>query len=68
MSMAENRQAVLAAVRELWGELGYGPTYAEIAERAGLSSKSHARWWVLRLCNDGLLQREPQKPRSVRPR
>lgn len=54
----------LAAIQELCAE-GVSPTYQEIADRAGLKSKSRVSIVVGQLVERGLLRHRPFKTRSL---
>jgi len=45
---------------------GYAPTYDEIREAVGLSSKSHVDYYLQALEEDGLIERTPRTPRALR--
>jgi repressor LexA len=45
---------------------GYPPTYDEIREAVGLSSKSHVGYYLRALEEDGLIERTPRTPRGLR--
>ena len=45
---------------------GYPPTYDEIRESVGLSSKSHVLYYLSALEGQGVIERTPRAPRSLR--
>lgn len=45
---------------------GYPPTYDEIRESVGLSSKSHVLYYLSALEGQGAIERTPRAPRSLR--
>lgn len=45
---------------------GYPPTFDEIREAVGLSSKSHVDYYLQALEQDGLIERTPRTPRGLR--
>lgn len=60
------REQVLDFVEAFVHENGYPPTYDEIRESVGLSSKSHVDYYLGLLEHDGLLERAPRTPRGLR--
>jgi repressor LexA len=60
------RDAVLEYVVAFMREHGYPPTYDEIREAVGLSSKSHVDYYLQALEADGLIERTPRTPRGLR--
>jgi repressor LexA len=60
------RQSVLNFVRGFMDEQGYPPTYDEIREAVGLSSKSHVDYYLGALEEEGLIERKPRTPRGLR--
>jgi repressor LexA len=67
MGKRKNRRGrVLAFVREYLDNYGYPPTYDEIREAAGLSSKSHVDYYLEALEREGLIERTPNTPRGLR--
>jgi repressor LexA len=60
------RQEVLAFVESYMSNNGYPPTFEEIRESVGLSSKSHVDYYLGALEGDGLIQRTPHTPRGLR--
>ena len=60
------RSKVLRFVEVFVGENGYPPTYDEIRESVGLSSKSHVDYYLDALEEDGLIERIPRTPRGLR--
>jgi repressor LexA len=59
------RQEILAFLRGHIADHGYAPTLEEIRESMGLSSKSHVRYYLGALENDGLIERKPRSPRGL---
>jgi repressor LexA len=67
MGQRKNRRGrVLAFVKEYLDSYGYPPTYDEIREAAGLSSKSHVDYYLEALEREGLIERTPNTPRGLR--
>jgi repressor LexA len=63
----KNLQAkVLEFVIQFLEEHGYPPTYDEIRDAVGLSSKSHAMYYLKALEKKGLVERTPHSPRGLR--
>ena len=65
--MNRRRDDVLSFVRSYFDGHGYPPTYEEIREAVGLSSRSHVAYYVQALEASGLIERSARSPRSVRP-
>jgi repressor LexA len=68
--MARQRQdfrtEVLTFVAAFVDENGYPPTYDEIRQAVGLSSKSHVDYYLGVLEEDGLIERRRRTPRGLR--
>ena len=60
------RHEVLGFVARFVQENGYAPTCAEIGKAVGLSSKSHASYYLGILEREGHIQRTPRSPRGLR--
>ena len=60
------RHQVLSFVESFWAANGYSPSYDEIREGLGLSSRSHAAYHLRVLEREGLIERLPRAPRSLR--
>lgn len=60
------RNDVLEYVDAFVSDNGYPPTYDEIRQAVGLSSKSHVDYYLQSLEGDGLIERTPRTPRSLR--
>lgn len=60
------RKEVLGFVVGFVQDNGYPPTYDEIRESVGLSSKSHVDYYLTLLEGEGLIERTPGAPRSLR--
>jgi repressor LexA len=58
---------VLSFVTSYFDGNGYPPTYEEIREAVGLSSRSHVAYYVQALEEGGLVERSARSPRSLRP-
>jgi repressor LexA len=61
----EKQLRILAVIREYTGEHGYPPSVREIGERVGLSSSSTVQSHLKSLERQGLLFRDPTKPRAL---
>jgi repressor LexA len=59
------RHQVLEFVEAYVEDNGYPPTYDEIREAVGLSSKSHVDYYLQALEGDGLIRRAPRTPRGL---
>jgi repressor LexA len=57
---------VLEFVEAFVSDNGYPPTYDEIKDAVGLSSKSHVDYYLQALEEDGLIERTPRTPRGLR--
>lgn len=44
---------------------GYSPSYEEIRQAVGLSSRSHVSYYLKALERDGLVKRIPRQPRGL---
>lgn len=64
--MGTRQARVLAAIRDHWAEVGYGPTLREIQVRAGISSTSVVAYHVQALLGQGLIVSHPGKARTIR--
>lgn len=60
------RSEVLGFLHSYVAENGYPPTFDEIKQSVGLSSKSHVRYYLDALVQDGLIERMPRTPRGLR--
>ena len=60
------RASVLEFVESYLADNGYPPTYDEIRDAVGLSSKSHVDYYLDALEEDGLIERTPYTPRGLR--
>lgn len=60
------RDDILHFVECFVDDNGYAPTYDEIREAVGLSSKSHVDYYLQALEEDGLIERTPRTPRALR--
>jgi SOS-response transcriptional repressor LexA len=60
------RGEVLGFVVDYIGDQGYAPSYDEIRASVGLSSRSHAKYYLTLLEGEGLIERTPRSPRSLR--
>ena len=57
---------VLDYLQEYLVDNGYAPTQEEIREAIGLSSRSHAAYYLGALERKGLVVRTPRSPRGLR--
>ena len=60
------RNQVLTFVENFLEEQGYPPTNEEIKEALGLSGKSHVKYYLDALEEEGLILRTPRTPRGLR--
>lgn len=63
----ERQARILEVIRRYTAEQGYPPSIREIGERVGLSSSSTIHAHLKALEKRGLLERDPTKPRALRP-
>ena len=63
----KTRLEILRFLRRFIREEGRSPSMREIALAVGLHSTASVYGYILRMEKDGLLERDPQKPRSIRP-
>ena len=63
----ERQREILDVISGFTAEHGYPPSVREIGERVGLSSSSTIHAHLKALERHGLLQRDPTKPRALRP-
>lgn len=61
----EKQLRILDVIREFTAERGYPPSVREIGERVGLSSSSTVQSHLKTLERQGLLWRDPTKPRAL---
>jgi repressor LexA len=59
------RNQVLAFVESFLDEQGYPPTNEEIKDALGLSGKSHVKYYLDSLEEEGLILRKPRTPRGL---
>jgi repressor LexA len=64
-SPGSQRDRVLQYVVSHLDENGYPPTYDEIREAVGLSSRSHVDYYLRGLEKDGYIRRTPRTPRGL---
>lgn len=60
------REEILTFVESFLSRNGYPPTYDEIRESVGLSSKSHVDYYLDALEDEGVIERTPHTPRGLR--
>ncbi len=63
----ERQRKILDVIASFTSEHGYPPSVREIGERVGLSSSSTIHAHLKALERHGLIQRDPTKPRALRP-
>lgn len=63
--LTSKQRKVLKAVSDLTIEIGYPPSFTEIAEKLELHSKSTVSGHVDRLCEKGMLTKANKSPRSL---
>lgn len=57
---------VLRFIQAFVDDNGYPPTYEEIRQAIGLSSRSHAAYYLSVLEDQGFIERTPYAPRALR--
>src|SRR5437588_12704484 len=62
----ERQRRILEVIHEFTAERGYPPSVREIGERVGLSSSSTIHSHLKSLERQGLITRDPTKPRAMR--
>ncbi len=65
-ALNRNQAACLAYITAYWGEYGIGPTYQEIADAVGATTKSIIHRSVQRLQEIGFITTVPRKSRAIR--
>lgn len=60
------RLEILDFIRAFMNENGYAPSFEEIQESVGLSSKSHVDYYLRALEQDGRIRRKARTPRGLR--
>lgn len=60
------RRRVLTFLEAYVDAYGFPPTYQEIQDSVGLSSRSHVHYYLAALEEEGRLQRTPHMPRGLR--
>ena len=58
--------ALLTFLQRYFDQYNYAPTYEEMRVGAGLSSKCIVDRYLKKLCDDGMIQEEPNKSRTLR--
>jgi repressor LexA len=61
----ERQERILEVIRDFTEEHGYPPSVREIGERVGLSSSSTVQSHLKSLEKQGLIHRDPTKPRAL---
>ena len=64
--LSNKSRAVLAYIQDFIGKYRYPPTYEEIRQGVGLSSKSLVDYHLTALEEHKLITRQPQKPRGIK--
>jgi repressor LexA len=59
------RNEILAFVKRFLAANGYSPTYDEIGQAVGLSSRSHVAYYLGALEREGWIVRRPHSPRGL---
>lgn len=62
----EGRARVLEAIKELTKAKGYPPTVREIGDRCKIRSTSTVQFHINSLLDAGILEREPNRGRTLR--
>jgi repressor LexA len=60
------RERVLRFLHSFVADNGYPPSYEEIREALGLSSRSHVGYYLQALERDGRIERMARSPRGLR--
>ena len=62
----EGRARVLEAIKSLTKEKGYPPTVREIGDRCRIKSPGTVQFHINSLLDAGILEREPNRGRTIR--
>jgi repressor LexA len=62
----DRRYEILDFLKRFLAANGYAPTYDEICDAVGLSSRSHAAYYLGALEREGWIVRTPYAPRGLR--
>jgi SOS-response transcriptional repressor LexA len=65
-NMSEKGQVLLRYIKAYREQHHYGPTYSEMMNDLGWSTKSLVDYWIQQLERRGLIERVPNYPRSVK--
>lgn len=65
MTGAQRRTQIVGFIRAHSSEHGYPPTVREIAAAIGLASSAHVHEHLVLLERQGVLRRDPTKPRAI---
>jgi repressor LexA len=63
--LTDPRGQILAAIRSSMRTRGYPPTMRELATAAGFSSTGTVSYHLRAMAADGLIRRDPGKPRAL---
>lgn len=63
--MKNTKRKVYEYLKEYVGERGYAPSFREIANAVGLKSTSTVSNYLNELHNDGMIRRDPARPRAI---
>ncbi len=66
-NLPERGKSLLDYITNFYAKNKYGPTFGEILNDLGWSTKSLIDYWVQQLEQRGLVERVPHHPRSLKP-
>ena len=62
----KTREVIKEFIVQYIKEHGYGPSYQEIGEAVGLSSKSSVSSHITKMLDTGMIEKDAGKPRAIR--
>ena len=62
----KTREVIKEFIVQYIKEHGYGPSYQEIGEAVGLSSKSSVSAHITKMLDTGMIEKDAGKPRAIR--
>ena len=62
----KTREVIKEFIVQYFKEHGYGPSYQEIGEAVGLSSKSSVSSHITKMLDTGMIDKDAGKPRTIR--
>jgi SOS-response transcriptional repressor LexA len=65
--MTEKQKQIYMVIDEWWKRFGFGPSVDDIMSITGDKSRGSVYRCMVRLCEDGICKRTPNRARSIRP-